>query len=136
MAFSVRLTLRCMALPDNPKAVFLYYGIADEVQDELIAAGYQIVRSPRKQLHMYANPVDALLRGGVTALVMGKIQMRDLMHGAMLTCTRGGHVTDWRGNDYLWPQKGGELPRVAVSGWPLPDNLKGILARAAAQYAT
>lgn len=120
--------------PDNPRKVFVYYGIREEIAADLEAAGYTIARSLNRGAgedlsKAYSDPVDAMFRGGVAAGIVGRIQVRDMIHAAILTCTQGGYVTDWQGQPYRWPQAGGELPKIVVSGWQLPDDLKDILAR-------
>lgn len=116
--------------PDNPKTLFVYYGIRSEIEAELLAAGYRIVKGLSSRYGVdYSDPVAAMLQGGVAAGILGRMQLRDLMHGAILSCAAGAHVADWKGQPYNWPQYGGELPKIHVSGWPLPDDLKDILAR-------
>ncbi len=116
--------------PDNPRTLFVYYAIRDEIEADLLAAGYKVIKSFGKASGLtYNDSVEAMLQGGVAAGIIGKMQVRDLIHGAILSCATGGYVADWQGKPYNWPQYGGELPKMLVSGWPLADDLKGILAR-------
>lgn len=115
--------------PDNPRSVFVYHAVDEQVVAALKAGGFSIITSPNREFRdLYGDPVEALMKGGVTAGVIETMQVRDLIHGAILSCASGAQVTDWKGNAFNWPQYGGSLPKMLVSGWPLPTDLMGILA--------
>jgi fructose-1,6-bisphosphatase/inositol monophosphatase family enzyme len=116
--------MQLAAQPAKPSNVFVYYRVAAEVKQALAAAGYQCMRS--FQSDFGADPVAGMFAGQVAVAVLEEIQVRDVIHVAILT-KAGARLTDWQGQPINWPLRGGAMPKSIISGWPLPPELLTIL---------
>ena len=114
--------------PVGREAVYIYRNIRAEIKPDIVAAGYKAVNSVNGHARVHtSDPTESLYKGEIIAALPGGMQVRDIMHGAVLTCAEGGYMRDWLGNPVGWPLKGGALGKVVISGWPLPQSLQDIL---------
>lgn len=114
-------------LPLDPKRIYVYGAVRKAVRDELEAAGYDTVKSFRHQ--DVGSASEGILAGGVAIAVVDTIQVRDLMHVAILTTGHNDWLFSWKGEPVKWPLLGGAMPPTVMSMWPLPQDVKDILAR-------
>lgn len=113
--------------PLNPKCIFAYGAVKEAVKTELKQAGYEVVRSFRDQ--EVGSASEGILAGAVPIAVIDVMQVRDLMHVAILTTGRSDWLFGWSGEALKWPLLGGAMPPTVMSAWPLPQDVKDILAR-------
>lgn len=116
------------AQPADPKKIYVYSDVKEDVAVALRAAGYTVVRSFRGQ-GKNDNTTGGILAGAVAMAVLDVIAVRDVMHVAILTVNLPGSLCDWQGKPVLWPLLGGAMPKTVISAWPVPDDVKDILAR-------
>lgn len=110
--------------PQNPTATFVYYALDNPIKQAIASSGLDVRRSFQNDFG--ADPMLGMLGGVVAAAVLEHIQVRDVIHGAILTCA-GGYLHDWRGQPLAWPLQGGAMPKAVISAWPLDARLSEIL---------
>ncbi|MEI6533308.1 MAG: inositol monophosphatase family protein [Candidatus Roizmanbacteria bacterium] len=71
-----------------------------------------------------------IINGKAYAYIAVGRHIRDALMGAITSKVADGYLTDWNGNDIIWPQSG-RIPQLIVGNTPLPEELKIILK----QYA-
>jgi 3'-phosphoadenosine 5'-phosphosulfate (PAPS) 3'-phosphatase len=123
------IPIKAAVQPQNPKSTFVYFALDEKTKQVLSASGLDFRRSFQNDFG--ADPMLGMFNGVVAAAVLEHIQVRDLIHGAILTCA-GGYIQDWQGQPLKWPQHGGALPKCVVSAWPLQPELQAVLRAHAA----
>lgn len=115
----------CAADPAAKDSIFVYHDIDQAIWEKLRAAGFNTLRTFRTAPGK--DPVAGMFDGVVSAAVLEHVQVRDIIHAAILSCTDGAFLQDWQGNSVRWPARGGAMPKCVISGWELPQKLRDVL---------
>lgn len=105
------LTEKVMTSPRNSKTKSLYANnrVPAELIVDLEKNGYVVTRDVGE-----ISWDEALLKciaGDFGSCLYKSPQMRDVLFGAFIQNLPGGYMTDWEGNDVVWPN-GGRIPQV------------------------